>query len=148
MRYFVGYHETSSIFAKNILQTNFIIDHKKVGWLGTGIYLFEENPELACSWANYKYPDCKKKVIRCEIEIAEEKVFDVVDPMSEHNKFFHAVRKQLIGEEVKKRNLQIKAKNPKDFDGKTYNGVELCVKDINYIKNKEPVSEVESNDER
>lgn len=51
MRYFIGYHGTSSVFAEKILQTNFLIDHIKVGWLGTGIYLFEENQELARSWA-------------------------------------------------------------------------------------------------
>ncbi|WP_117017275.1 hypothetical protein [Aeribacillus pallidus] len=172
MGYFIGYHGTSSVFAEKILRTNFIVDHTKVGWLGTGIYLFEENQELARSWANYKYSNSKKGVIRCEIEIAEEEVFDVVDPLGEHNKFFHAVRKQLIEQEIKKRNLQLRAKNRKDFDGKTYNfickakgfklvraatytyqdydrifgwnsrvpnGVELCVKDINCIKNKQLV---------
>jgi transposase-like protein len=74
--------------------------------------------------------------------------------------------------EIKKRNLQLRAKNRKDFDGKTYNfickakrfklvraatytyqnydrifglssrvpnGVELCIKDINCIKNKQLV---------
>ena len=117
MKYFVGYHGTSSVFAEKILCTNFVVDHTKVGWLGTGIYLFEENQELARSWANYKYPNSKKGVIRCEVEIAEEEVFDVVDPLGEHNKFFHAVRKQLI-EQIKKRNLQLRAKNRKDFDGK------------------------------
>lgn len=61
------------------------------------------------------------KVIRCEIETVKEKVFDVVDPLGEHNKFFHAVRKQLIENEIKKRNIQITVKNKRDFDGKTYN---------------------------
>ncbi|MFY3791390.1 hypothetical protein ACOQFO_06800 [Ureibacillus sp. MALMAid1270] len=173
MKYYIGYHGTSTTNAQRIKQTNFVIDYTKVGWLGTGTYLFDENQELARSWANYKYPTVSKNIVRCEIEVDKEKVFDVVDPLGEHNKFFHAIRKQLIEQQLKNRNIEVKVKNKKDFDGKTYNfickakdfklvraatytyqeydrtlrldsrvpnGVELCVKDLRIIKNKQIIS--------
>ena len=176
MKYYMGYHGTSTAHANRIMQTNFLINYQKVGWLGSGVYLFDENQEMAQSWAKYKYPENDKNIICCKIEVDEEKVFDVIDPLGEHNKFFHAIRKQLIEQELKKRNIEVKAKNTKDFDGKTYNfickakgfelvraatytfqpydrkhflnsrvpnGVELCVKDLHIIKNKQIlVSEV------
>ncbi|KRG16282.1 hypothetical protein ACA30_00745 [Virgibacillus soli] len=121
MRNFIGYHGTSKQNASNILRTNFTIDYKRIGWLGTGIYFFEENPGMAEDWALYKCRSIPKDVIRSEIKVPAEEVFDVSIPGNKHNQFFHEVRKQLVEFELAKNKLDVTAKNKRDFDGKTYN---------------------------
>ncbi|MFE8700896.1 hypothetical protein ACFYKX_09735 [Cytobacillus sp. FJAT-54145] len=121
MQLFIGYHGTSKQNAINILKTSFTIDYKKIGWLGTGIYFYEENSEMAVEWALYKCKSAPKDVIRSEIKIPAEEVFDVSIPGSKDNRFFHELRRKLVEVELSKKNLDITVKNKKDFDGKTYN---------------------------
>lgn len=121
MQLFIGYHGTSKQNASNIIRTNFTIDFTKVGWLGTGIYFFEENSSMAEDWALYKCKSTPKDVIRSEIKVPTEEVFDVSIPGSKHNQFFHELRRQLVEVELAKNNLDVTVRNKKDFDGKTYN---------------------------
>lgn len=44
---FIGHHGTSLRIAECIMERNFIIRPGKVGWLGTGVYFFEEEVLLA-----------------------------------------------------------------------------------------------------
>jgi hypothetical protein len=116
---FIGYHGTGKNNAKNILRTNFKVDFTKVGWLGTGIYFFHEGKELAEYWASRKFANYD--VFRCEIEVPEEKVFDVTDPLGYNNQLFHAIRKELINNQIQLNKIDIIVKNKEDLDGKVYN---------------------------
>jgi hypothetical protein len=119
MANYIGYHGTSKVFSRIIKRTNFTIDYKKVGWLGAGVYFFHEGETLAEYWASLKFPT--KDVLRCEIELPDERVFDVTDPLSYHNEFFHAVRRELVQGEIKAKKIDVIVKNKEDLDGKTYN---------------------------
>ncbi len=120
---FVGYHGTSSQNASLIMQRNFRVDHRKVGWLGSGVYFFEENYEMANYWANTFSSDIA--VIRCEINVPETEILDVTDPGSNQSKLFHATRKELIEKEIRRHRVDIFVRNSEDLDGKVFNL--LCI---------------------
>lgn len=120
MRIYIGYHGTSKRNASKILKTNFTINNK-IGWLGSGIYFYEEDVAMAKDWAQYKSQSDPIDVIRCEIKVPKEQVFDVSIPGSQHNRFFHEFRRRLIENELAKNCLDLTVKSKQDFDGKTYN---------------------------
>lgn len=120
---FIGYHGTSSRNAEKIMQSNFRINNQNVGWLGSGVYFFEENYELARYWANTF--SSEGTVIRCEMRVPDEEVLDVTAPGSSQNRLFHATRTQLIEHEIRKQNIDIFARNSKDLDGKVFNFLSL-----------------------
>lgn len=49
---FMGYHGTSRKNVRLIKKTGF--NESNTGWLGTGVYFFEEDFELALKWAKKK----------------------------------------------------------------------------------------------
>jgi hypothetical protein len=119
MSAFIGYHGTKNSDANRIINTNFTINHTNPGWLGSGVYFFEENDILARSFGNYKFPG-NTSVIRAEIEVPDHQVFDLTNPSSDHSQEFHAFRLELLPV-LDKQNINVKAKNEKDFDGKILN---------------------------
>ncbi|MGG4268371.1 hypothetical protein [Peribacillus simplex] len=121
MSMFIGYHGTKSSIAKNIIRTNFTFNQANPGWLGSGNYFFEENERLANYWGNLRNPG-NYSVIRAEINVPEEKKFDISDPNSDHSKEFHAMRDVLLPTLIQQ-NLKVKANSTKDFDGKILNVV-------------------------
>ncbi|MBG9656349.1 hypothetical protein ABE24_16115 [Cytobacillus firmus] len=125
MALFIGYHGTNSNTAKNIIRTNFSFNTTKPGWLGSGIYFFEENEGLARYWGNLKSPG-NASVLRTEIDVPDDKIFDVSDPSSDHSKTFHAFREQLLPV-LHEKQINIKAENKTDFDGKILNMI--CIKE-------------------
>ncbi|HDR7855461.1 hypothetical protein [Bacillus paranthracis] len=120
MKSFIGYHGTDSVSANKIMKTKFRNDSTKVGWLGQGVYFFEENYALAKYWAG-RYGEKSVNVIRSEICIPEKLVFDVTDTKGKNNKFFHEMKRQLIEKKIKEENIDVFTKSERDFDGKTYN---------------------------
>ena len=119
MGLFLGYHGTREDIANNILRTNFHIKNEVKPWLGSGIYFFEENQELAKNWANERYRGKRTRVLECLLEVPDDKVLDLVDPRSEHNTIFQAQRTALI--ESLNGKLDVLIKNNEDFDSKTLN---------------------------
>lgn len=126
MKSFIAYHGTLKTTANNIIRTSFTINRASVGWLGTGTYFFEGNSKMADSWVRYKYPGNITEVLECEIQVPEDKVFDVTIPGSKDNIFFHEFRSQLIQQELKRRGANINVRNNEDLDGKIYNAI--CLK--------------------
>ncbi|GAB6554274.1 hypothetical protein ACQVSN_08415 [Bacillus mobilis] len=169
MKSFIGYHGTDSNSANKIMKTNFRNDSTKVGWLGRGVYFFDEDFALAKEWAG-RYGEKNVDVIRSEICVPENLIFDVTEIKGTNNKFFHEMKSQLIEQKIKEENIDIFSKDKRDFDGKTYNlicemknyelviaptytftgqdrkyrtfsrlsnGIELCLRNIEYIVKKE-----------
>ncbi|PEV10269.1 hypothetical protein CN418_22825 [Bacillus thuringiensis] len=116
---FVAYHGTDKQIATNIISSDFR-HNNKVGWLGTGIYFFNENENMAYKWADTKKRCTTPTVLRCEISLPDGKIFDTTMPGSEHNEKFHMYR-NILKMQLKSRNRSIKARDQEDFDGKTYN---------------------------
>lgn len=171
---FIGYHGTSRSNSLQIQRTNFSIDYRKIGWLGTGIYFFDEGEKLAEDWSSYRFPK-SNDVLRCEIEIPDEEVFDVTNPNSYHSELFHAIRKEFLEQQIKDKKIDVIVKSRQDLDGKMYNlisrsknfrliraltytytdtdrehglfsrvpnGIELCLKQPAYVKNKSSIYDV------
>jgi len=87
---FIGYHGTSERNAKNILSNGFKKSDK--GWLGSGVYLFENNDRLALFFAmnvkSFKNP----AVLKCFIRIDESELLDLTDPNKTGCLEFHETR--------------------------------------------------------
>jgi len=128
---FTSYHGTDTASCQQILTYNFRAS-AKIGWLGTGSYLFQDDFELA----KY-YPSTKNsldgeqdiQVLKCEINIPAEKVYDVTDPSGANNKVFNIVRQQLIDKELSKSRKNAKSsevnvqKINKNLDGIVFNAI-------------------------
>ncbi|WP_061313691.1 hypothetical protein [Clostridium botulinum] len=108
-REFVGYHGTSHLNAKNIEKQGFI--QSPNGWLGNGIYFFQQNRELARLWAFKNNRDRKIQVLERNIKVKDEKLFDMADTLGEHNSLFHKLRLDLVGKSSK---LGVKCNFDKD----------------------------------
>jgi hypothetical protein len=111
---YIGYHGTSMDNFKKIKTIGFT--ESKNGWLGGGIYFFESNKDLSVKWAGYKYPNVKVTTIECEIVAVKEVVFDISNPLGEHNIKFQQVKESFINR-VKKSTFCINQKE-EIFDGK------------------------------
>lgn len=116
---YTGYHGTDKTSADNIMRTNFIINYKHTGWLGTGVYFFEENLERAVDWARFSKKGKITGVIEVVIEVPPDAVFD--STREDHENEFHELRNSIINENLKRGKFDVKAKNYEDFDGKVYN---------------------------
>ena len=97
---FTGYHGTS-----HIQKTNFKIS--KSGWLGEGVYFFEDNEILARNWARKKFGNCRIDVIKKTIMVNQDNLFDLSNPNSDDSKYYHEQRCKFIHNHTKH---QLKAK--------------------------------------
>jgi len=129
----IGYHGTSSNVAETIKKHNF--KHSIHGWLGKGIYFFNEDLEMAKYFptrGNKMTPE-NVGVIECEIEISDDLVLDATNPLSEDMKLFHVIRTELIHNEISKNRINAKSKSinkekvKSDLDGIVYDI--LCKKE-------------------
>lgn len=164
---YIGFHGTSSRNAELIMQSDFRVSNH-VGWLGSGVYFFEENYELAQYWANTF--SSKGAVIRCEMSVPAEEVLDVTDPGSDQSRLFHETRTKLIEQEIRRHRVDLLVRDSNNLDGIVFNilgrtkgyklvrsfsytyqdhdrvyklrasrvpnGIELCLKDVRYIRRK------------
>ncbi|MFD0619674.1 hypothetical protein ACFQZR_19580 [Paenibacillus sp. GCM10027629] len=125
---YIGYHGTSNSAAEQIDKGNFRVTHDRAGWLGSGVYFYQENIENAKYWAKRKFVNKGRLggLLRVELILPKELVFDVTDPLGESNKFYQAVRKRFVEDEIKKNKLTVKVSNQDDLDGKVFNLI--CIK--------------------
>lgn len=94
LREFVGYHGTSHHNAKSIEKNGFNLS--PTGWLGKGVYFFQEDKELARLWAIKNNNHSRIEVLERKIKIEKNKVFDMVDILGTHNRTFHKLRLDLV----------------------------------------------------
>ncbi|GGD22924.1 hypothetical protein [Pontibacillus salipaludis] len=116
---FIGYHGTIKDKADKIKRTNFTVNFKHVGWLGTGVYFFDEDYDLALDYAKRVHKGRITKVLRGELDVPPGEVFDCTD--DNYKKAFHKYREKLQKDLIEKHNVNLKVGNSNDFDGKVYN---------------------------
>ncbi|SFG96570.1 hypothetical protein [Sporolactobacillus nakayamae] len=117
----IGHHGTTQDIAKKIMETSFVSDPRKIGWLGTGNYFYDDDPLMAKKYSLKRFKHSISCVLECRIVIPKELEFDVTDPKSDDTSLFHKTRKKLIEELIKKNRLNLTTRNSNDFDGKIYN---------------------------
>lgn len=118
---YTGYHGTKKYSAERIMKTNFIIKHEHQGWLGTGIYFFEDNYERATDYAEFTHRGNIIEVIKVLLEVPLDKVFDTTK--KEHEDEFHEFRNAIVESNLERGMYDIKFNNSNDFDGKVYNAI-------------------------
>jgi hypothetical protein len=120
---FIGYHGTKFKNIDNIVNTGFNPSLK--GWLGKGVYFFQEDKELANNWGKRRYLNQKVGVIKREIHVDKDIIFDITNPLSIQNKDFQKNRESFIA--VMERKGYIINENTKEsFEGKVIDAI--CIK--------------------
>ncbi|NFT07930.1 hypothetical protein FDF26_12820 [Clostridium botulinum] len=120
---FIGDHGTTSERCKKIKREGFNKSHW--GWLGAGIYFFEEDKELARSWAKIKYGLKPLEVLEFTITVERENILDISDPKSELTKKVNQFREIFLRSGLNKNKI-IDMEDEK-FDGKLLDMI--CDKD-------------------
>jgi len=113
----LGYHGTSRTVANKIKREGFRLG-KYPGWLGTGVYVFEENPGLALQYAQCKKFVAEPTIIKAHLSIDEDTILDVSIPGSKGNRLFHEFKDSLQKAIVLKQ-YHIEFKNKYEMDGHT-----------------------------
>ena len=93
---FKGHHGTSSQNSKSIRTNGFNVSNS--GWLGKGVYFFDDDKDMARNWAIYKGRGLagKIEVIECNINVMHTKLLDIVDPKSEQSKKVNEIRENFL----------------------------------------------------
>lgn len=117
---YVGHHGTNSYNANRIIKTNFSVNHKHIGSLGTGIYFFENDHLLAKEYASSRHKGKIIKVIESIIEIPSTMIFDTAENQNDIDTF-HDYRREIKINLAKRGKRNIKSQNVNDFDGNIYN---------------------------
>jgi hypothetical protein len=73
-----GYHGTSRVRAKSIIENGFRLSDRGYDWLGPGVYFWQDAPQRALEWAMKYHPD-DPVVIRSSILFEEGKTMDLLD---------------------------------------------------------------------
>lgn len=111
----LGYHGTKKDIAKQIEKSDFT--ESEGGWLGKGIYFFQEDYEMARNWASKKYNTVMTAYIKRKIEVSEEKFFDITWPLDERTKYYFKEREKYV-EEMERRGYSVEVETKKRFEGK------------------------------
>lgn len=97
---YIGYHATSTAIAKIINAEGFI--PSKSGWLGKGVYFFQDDKELASVYGQRRYKCQRIEIIKKNIRAPKNSVLDISDPLGKHYKMFSDEKVNLIKEAEKK----------------------------------------------
>lgn len=111
----VGYHGTKSYFRKSI--ENYGFKESLSGWLGRGVYFFQEDYKLSKEWATKKYKTPMVCYLQRKIEVDKKYFFDITWPLSDNSKYFFEERKKYV-EEMEKRGYKVEIDSRKRFEGK------------------------------
>lgn len=115
---FTGYHGTLSSNVCLIKNNGF--NKSDTGWLGTGVYFFEDNFDLAINWAKKKYRTDRVQFIKKKIHVEEKKLFDISWPCSPHSKYYFKEREKYINEMVK-RGYEVNIENNRRYENALIN---------------------------
>lgn len=91
---FLGYHGTLKKHDKSIRKSGFRKSNS--GWLGEGVYFFQEDFELALLWAKKKYNTQHVVAIKNNIKATEKNLLDISYPLSNQSKYYHSEREKFI----------------------------------------------------
>lgn len=146
-----GYHGTKSNIRKNIEDNGFI--ESKGGWLGKGVYFFEDDYEMAKKWAINKHKTIMVCYIKRKIIVEDEKFFDITWPLDPRTKYFFEERAHYV-REMEKRGYSIEIDGKKRFEGaiidlicakKQYEVVRACTYTYQQIDKKHNLNSIFSN---
>lgn len=114
----VGYHGTLKTNVPLIKKNGFNRSYN--GWLGTGVYFFEKDYELAVKWAKKKHKTNEVQFIKKTICVQKQKLFDITWPLSEQSRYYFKEREQFINEMVK-RGYEVNIENKKRYENQLIN---------------------------
>lgn len=120
---FLGHHGSTAECCKSILKNGF--EKSKWGWLGSGVYFFEDDKDLARDWARLRHFGKRIQVLECVLEVQKEKLLDVSNPKSNEAKKVNSFREALLKQGIK--NNKIINMEDEKFDNKIINLI--CTKD-------------------
>ena len=89
---YIGHHGTDKKHLPNIFAEGFLCARK--GYLGSGVYFYENNMDLAREWAENRRQCKKSTVLQAEIECDIDNILDISDP--------NCKERRLIGSQVVK----------------------------------------------
>ena len=99
------HHGTDHETKKRILRTDFTYSHD--GWFGRGIYLFQDNYNLAKEWAIKRHNGKITDVIECEVEFNEDEYVDMTNPENDDTKEFHILRDNELDRILNENDLKV-----------------------------------------
>lgn len=114
---YIGYHGTDFDAANRIEKTTFAINHKHIGWLGTGVYFFENNISICEEYTRHRHKGSIIKILECYLEVPKDKIFDTT--LDKDADIFHNYREELK-QIVKSQKISLKVSNSNHFDGRVY----------------------------
>ncbi|NFN81855.1 hypothetical protein FDB25_15810 [Clostridium botulinum] len=114
----IGYHGTLKEKISLIKRNGF--DKSDGGWLGTGIYFFQDDFELAIKWAKKKYRTDNVQFIKKKICVDSKKLFDITWPLSKQSKYYFQERERYI-KEMTRRGYEINVENKKRYENSLVN---------------------------
>lgn len=147
----VGYHGTKSNVRRNIEDNGFI--ESKGGWLGKGVYFFQDDYEMAKKWAIKKHRTIMVCYIKRIINVAEERFFDITWPLDPRTKYFFQERVNYVME-MEKRGYYIEVDDRVRFEGaildricekKQYDVVRSCTYTYQQIDEKYSLNSILAN---
>lgn len=115
---FMGYHGTSRKNVRLIKKTGF--NESNTGWLGTGVYFFEEDFELALKWAKKKHNTHEVEFIKKKICVDEKKLFDISWPLAKQTQYYFKERERYMQEMIK-RGYEVSVENRKRYENELIN---------------------------
>lgn len=127
---FTGYHGTTLEKFHSISKNGFKKSNN--GWLGEGIYFFEEDYEMAKRWAEKKYNTINVRLLKKTINVDSDKLFDITYPLSEQSKYYFSERERFI-KEMKERGYEVNVENRKRYENELINLI-CRIKDYNVVR--------------
>lgn len=112
---FTGYHGTSK-FNKSSIEKNGLRESKD-GWLGKGVYFFEDDCQMAIKWAQKRCNSQMVYFIKRYIKVDETMLFDITWPLSKQTKYFFEEKERYI-KEMTARGYRVNIDRNERFEGK------------------------------
>lgn len=110
----LGYHGTRRYF-RSAIEANGFKESSK-GWLGKGVYFFQEDYNMALEWAKKRHNTVMTCFIKRDIKVREDKFFDITWPLDERTKYFFQERERYV-KEMESRGYRVEVDNKKRFEG-------------------------------
>lgn len=109
-----GYHGTKKYLKSSIEVEGF---RKSLsGWLGEGVYFFQDDYQMAVNWAKKKYNTMMTCFIKRRIVVENDLFFDITWPLAESTKYFFEEKEKYI-KYMEKKGYKIEVTDKKRFEG-------------------------------
>lgn len=123
----LGYHGTKRYFMNAIEKNGF--EESSKGWLGKGVYFFQEDYDMAIEWAKKRHNTIMTCFIKRYIEVIDENFFDITWPLDKRTKYYFQERERYV-KEMESRGYKIEIDSRKRYEGEL---VDLICEKKNYL---------------